>query len=138
MSVLWKLRIGGIGGQIIFHPNWEQIQSFLIAMDGSSFDEFELTLTGQGTLEVGGGDKQRYIVVYFPEDHPDHSSLTLTDPSLPGPDVELTVQQRAMYPAKYAVQMPLVMKVVEHFFRTGRVPRDVRWELDNTGIEAEL
>lgn len=138
MNMQWVLEIGDIEGETIPNPSWKRIHSKVLEMDGSSFDELAITLVGKGTLEIAGGDERRYLVVYFPENHPDTPSLTLTDLSLTGPAVELVVQQQAKYPAKYAVQMPLALKVAEYFFHTGELPKDVRWELDNTGIEAEL
>lgn len=131
-----ELRIGGTSAAYIPDPDWRQIQHVLLKLDGVTLDTVSLELMGKGSLVIGGGDEGRYMVVYFPENHPDLPSMTLTDPSLTGPDVELTIQTPARFAAKYAVMFPLVLQVVEHFFHTGEVPGDVRWELDTTKEEA--
>jgi hypothetical protein len=74
--------------------------------------------------------------VSFPVNHPDEPSLTLTDLTLGDSLVQLTIQTSVEYEAKYAVEFPLMLKVVQHFFQTGEVLQSVRWELDNTGKEA--
>jgi hypothetical protein len=132
----WKL-VTGYGKQIL-NPDWSQIQQAILEMNGTRITEVILQLTEQGSLFVEGGDEGRYLVVYFPEDHPDTPSLTLSDLSLSGPDVRLTVQTPTEYAAKYAIKLPLVLHVLEQFFHTGKVPKDVRWEIDNTEKEADL
>jgi len=74
-------------------------------------------------------------VVYFPADHPDSPSFTLVDSTLIGPPVRLTIQTTDEHEAKYSVELPLVIQVFEHFFHTGEIPRNVHWEIDNTGKE---
>lgn len=121
----------------LIDPDWNQVYHALLMLNGGqSHDQVELELVDVGTLVAGGGDDGRYIVIYFPVNHPDVPSLTLTDLSLEGPDVTLTVVSPATYRAKYGVKFPLVEKVFKHFFLTMTVPRDVRWETDNTGEEA--
>jgi hypothetical protein len=136
MDVQWKLETGR--GEHILHLDWRAIQNALVEMNGATINEVVLELVGKGSLFVEGGDEGRYLVVYFPASHPDTPSLTLADLSLTGPDVKLTVQTQSEYAARHAVKLPLVLKVVEHFFQTGEVPKDVRWELDSSGIEAKL
>lgn len=136
MNVQWRLETGR--GKCILNPDWQDIQSALLEMNGTAINEVSLELVGKGSLFVEGGDEGQYLVVYFPVNHPDVPSLTLTDLSLRGPDVKLTVQTPTEYAAKYAVKLPLVLRVVEHFFRTGEVPKEVRWELDSSGVEAKL
>jgi hypothetical protein len=132
----WKL-VTGYGKQIL-NPDWPQIQQAILEMNGTRINEVILQLIGQGSLFVEGGDEGRYLVVYFPEDHPDTPSLTLSDLSLSGPDVRLTVQTPSEYAAKHAVHLKLVLHVLEQFFHTGKIPKDVRWEIDNTEKEADL
>ena len=134
MGVRWRLS----AEEEIRDPDWPQIREALHHMDEDTLSEVSLDLAGVGRLVVGGGDGGRYLVVFFPVDHPDAPSLTLTDISLTGPNVELTVQTPADYPARMCVQLPLVLSVVEHFFHTGQLLRSVRWELDNTGMEAPV
>ena len=134
MNMQWNLETGR--GEHVPNPDWQRIQNALLEMNGHTINEVSLELVGKGSIFVEGGDEGRYLVVYFPVNHPDESSLSLTDLSLTGPDVKLTVQTPAEYPAKYAVQLPLVLKVVEHFFHAGELPKDVRWEIDNTGVVA--
>ena len=45
-----------------------------------------------------------------------------------GSDVTLTVQTPAEYRARMAVQLPLVLQVVEQFYHTGKLSEDVSWE----------
>ncbi len=80
-----------IGGTHIVDPDWQQIQEMIFQMKGGTSDPIKLIIPGRGSLVVGGGDKQRYMVVFFPELHPDLPSLTLIDPSLSGSDVRLHI-----------------------------------------------
>jgi len=107
-------------------------------MDGDRLNEMALDFPEKGVIMVGGGNNGRYVVIYFPSDKSRKPSLTLSDLSLTGPDVELTVQIPGGYPARICVKLPLVLKVLEHFFHTGEIPTDVRWEIDNTGVEVSL
>jgi hypothetical protein len=66
----------------------------------------------------------------------DGNHLALTDLTLGDALVQVTIQTPVEYEAKYAVEFPLMLKVVQHFFQTGEVLQSVRWELDNTGKEA--
>jgi len=125
--------LGFLYGVVIQPPDWEQISYALSLMDGVYFNELSLNLTGDGSLMAGGGNNGRYIVVYFPPDVPDKSSLTLTDQSLTGPDMEITIQVPSSYPAKWCVKLPLVLKVFEYFFRYERLPVDAQWESDDAG-----
>lgn len=136
MDLHWMLETGH--GEQILNPDWQQIQHALLEMNGTTVSEVVLKLAGKGSIFVEGGNEGRYLVVYFPANHPDTPSLTLSDLSLTGPDVKLTVQTPSEYAPKHAVKLPLVFKVIEHFFHIGEVPKDVRWELDNTEIEADL
>ena len=150
MNRQWELKLGStLGstygvpseGESIVDPNWQQIEHELLLLNGGETnDNVMLTsLVGKGTLGIGGGDHGRYIVTYLPpEDRPDMAPLTLTDLSLTGPDVPLTIQTTGEFPARYAVKLPLVLKVVEHFFRMGELLKSVRWEISTTGKEANL
>jgi hypothetical protein len=120
------------------NPSWNQVQQALQHMDGETIHEVSLEISGKGSLLVGGGNNGRYLVVNFAENPVDEASFTLSDLGLTGPDVTLTVQTFSEYPARLAVKLPLVLKVFEHFYYTGQVPKDVRWEIDSTGEEAKL
>ena len=119
-------------------PTWDQVHQALLAMDGDLVDQVDLSIEGIGGLLAGGGNEGRYIVIYFPEPEDEDYSLTLTDLSETGPDVWLKTQTFAWQPAKVCVRLPLVLKVFEHFFHTGELLKDVRWEFDSSGIEADL
>jgi len=134
MDEHWELETGK--GKQISNPTWQQIEHALQEMDGPTINEVILKLLDKGSMFIEGGDGGRYLVVYFPANHPDTPSLTLSDLSLAGPAVTLTVQTPSEYAAKHAVKLPLVLKVVSYFFQTSEVPKDVRWELDNTENEA--
>lgn len=135
MEQRWKLLTadGAISG-----PQWQNIQEAVSQMDGEQRSEVILELHGKGSLFVEGGNDGRYLVVYFPDNHSHTPSLTLTDISQTGSDILLTVQTPTEYAAKHAVKQPLVLHVIEHCFQTGEVPKDVRWELDNTEVVADL
>jgi hypothetical protein len=136
-KMAWKLEIGSTTPMELLDPNWQQILGVLHSLDGGkSFDLVSLTLSGKGTLTAGGGDNGRYLVVYFPVDHPDTPSLTLTDSHLAGPPVYLTIQTPDEHEARHAIMFPLVVQVFEDFFQTRHIPKDVHWEIDNTGEEA--
>jgi hypothetical protein len=110
-------------------PTWPQIQDALLELDGDHLNEVTVTLEDMGSLIIGGGNGQRYIVVYIPEDDLEEAySVTVVDESLTGPDVTLTVQTAAEYPARMAVSLPLVLQAVEQFYRTSRLPENVYWE----------
>ena len=129
-----KLYKGNLEG--IPDPTWDQVHQALLEMDGDLVDQVDLSIEGIGGLSAGGGNEGRYIVIYFPED--EDYSLTLTDLSETGPDVWLKTQTFEWQPAKVCVRLPLVLKVFEHFFHTGELPKDVRWEFDSSGVEADL
>ncbi len=122
----WKLETGR--GEKISNPNWQQIYDALLEMDGTHSNEVELELENVGSMVIDGGDQGHYLVVYFPAEDPDTLSVTLTDLTLTGPDVPLTVQTPAKYPARVAVRLPLVLQAVEQFYRSGELPTDVYWE----------
>lgn len=123
----WVLQIGQDGE--IRHPTWPRIQDAIRELDGNHLQELNVKLEDVGSLIVGGGNGERYIVVYIPEDDSgEEYSTTLVDEALIGPDVTLTVQTPAEYPARMAVQLPLVLRVVEQFYRTEKLPENVSWE----------
>ena len=138
MDKIWALALGSETSAEIPHPSWQQILEALHLLDGGvSLDLVSLTEVGIGTLTAGGGDNRRYLVVYFPANHPDSPSFTLADPTLIGPPVNLTIQTTDEHEAKYAVGLSLVIQVFEYFFHTGEVSKNVHWEIDNTGKEVK-
>ena len=104
MERSWKLKLGSTLPEEIPSPSWPQILEALHLLDGGvSLDFVSLTLADGGTLTAGGGNEKRYLVVYFPDDHPDSPSLSLADPALIGPPVNLTIQTADEHEAKFAV-----------------------------------
>ena len=135
--MVWKLGVGSTTPTEISDPNWRQILDALHLLDGGkSLDLLSLILSGKGTLIAGGGDNGRYMVIYFPVDHPDTPSLTMTDARLAVSPVYLTIQTFDEHEARHAVMLSLVVQVFEDFFQTGNIPKDVHWEIDDTGEEA--
>ena len=122
----WRLQTGR--GKKLSNPTWQQIYDALLEMDGTQSNEVGLELEDVGSMLIDGGDQGRYLVVYFPAEDPDTLSVTLTDLALTGPDVQVTVQTPADYPARVAVRLPLVLQAVEQFYRSGELPKDVYWE----------
>lgn len=129
MAMEWKLETDH--GVTVLCPDWSQIYKVLAQMDGNTLSMVSLDLAGKGCLLAGGGDKGRYIVVYFPENN-DSDSLTLADLSLVGPAMELTVEgiTSGPFPAKLCVKQPLMVKAFKHFFDTGDLASDLTWESD--------
>jgi hypothetical protein len=136
MDTEWLLSLGE--GEEISHLDWRYIQEALHRMDGATLNMISLRRTGQkDSLMAGGGNTGRYIVAYFPDDN-GAVSYILTDISLAGPDITLIVQTPAQYPARWCIELPLVLKAFENFFRTGEVPKEMRWELDDySGVEVK-
>jgi hypothetical protein len=122
----WKLETGR--GEKILNPTWQQIYDALLEMDGTHRNEVELELENVASMIIGGGNQGHYLVVYFPAEDPDTLSVTLTDLTQTGPDIQLTVQTPAKYPARVAVRLPLVLQAVEQFYLSGKLPQDVYWE----------
>ncbi len=122
----WRLETGR--GEKVSNPTLQQINDALLEMDGTKSNEVELELENVGSMLIHGGDQGRYLVMYFPAEDPDTMSVTLTDLTLTGPDVQLTVQTPAKYPARVAVRLPLVLQAVEQFYLSGELPKDVYWE----------
>ena len=124
--------------ETIGYPSWNQVSSALHRLDGYRFNQFDLHLPSLDDspgkmLFVGGGDGGRYIVTYLPE--PDdckgaYTTYTLTDHTLNGPDVQLTVQTPSWYPSKFCVRLPLVLNAFEHFYTHGAVPSYLHWTRD--------
>ena len=106
----WKLDLDNPDQTTIMDPSWDQIEQALDRLDGENLDNLSLTRIGKGSLICGGGNfvdgKRRYIVTYQPEN--DDDSVTLVDPSLSGPDIELTVQSTVKLPAEFCVKKPLM------------------------------
>ena len=126
----------GYGYGLLFSkPKWRLIQDSIAYMTGDDLHEIELAIVGRGSLVIVGGDHERYGVSFlFPEMSEHLDSLTLADPDLVGPDVEITVQKYVTtVPARYAVRQPLLLATLEYFYRTGELLRSARWEIGNTG-----
>lgn len=122
----WRLETGH--GKKLSNPTWQQIYDALLEMDGTHSNEVGLELENVGSMLIDGGDQGRYLVVYFPAEDSHTLAVTLTDLTLTGPDVQLTVQTPAEYPARVAVRLPLVLQAVEQFYRSGELPKEVYWE----------
>ncbi len=125
----WKLELEH--GVVVPDPNWDQIHKALVEMDGNALSMVSLELADKGCLLAGGGDEERFIVVYFPKND-DRNSLTLADLSSTGSAMELTVEGVASgpFPAKWCVARPLIVWAFEQFFRTGELASELIWESD--------
>lgn len=128
--------LGYLYGSVLIDPRWEQVYDALVKMNGDDLNEIVLYQPEKGSILVGGGNLERFIVIYFPAESSHKPTLTLSDSTQKGPDMELTVQTPGEYPAKYCVKLPLVVKVLKFFFDSGNIPTDVRWEIENSDREA--
>ena len=50
------------------HPTWTQLRDAILRMDGRHSNEVEVGKEHVGSLIIGGGDEERYIVTFTPED----------------------------------------------------------------------
>ncbi|WP_069802101.1 hypothetical protein [Thermogemmatispora onikobensis] len=112
-------------------PNWSDLETALFCLDGHSLTHAFFSHPDRGTLAVLGGLQQRYVVFLFPHDqHFPVVSLQAIDPSLTGPEVELCIQTPAEFPSRLAVRQPLAWHILQHFYHTLTIPRDVHWLLE--------
>nr|BBH93336.1 hypothetical protein KTA_15350 [Thermogemmatispora argillosa] len=111
-------------------PNWSDLETALFCLDGHSLTHAFFSRPDRGTLAVLGGLQQRYAVFFFPQGQPlPVLSLQAMDPSLAGPDVELRIQVYVEFPSRTAVRRPLAWRILQHFYQTLTIPRDVHWLL---------
>src|SRR6266545_1706691 len=117
----WELSIWP--AQYFGNPTWTQIEDILTGMPISPDEVREVSLNAPDRkgLIVYGGDNSRYLVLYFPDDS-GTTSFVLTDPTLTGPRVKLSMSHPNDWPSKWCVHLPLVLKVFKHFYKTGQVP----------------
>lgn len=110
-------------------PTWTQIHDALLRLDGEQCSEVVVRREGTGSLVIGGGNTQRYIVVFLPEATSEGAAaVTLVDETPTGPEVTLKVQTPSAFPARMAVPLPLVLQVVEHYYHSGELLTSVEWE----------
>lgn len=115
----------------ISDPTWEQVLRVLRDLDGATLTQVSLEWVGKAALLAGGGNGGRYIVTYLPTAAPDTPSYTLSDPSLSGPDVELTAQVTAEYPARQSVYLERVISAFEYFCdHAGQRDPTLTWDRD--------
>ncbi|WP_376793730.1 hypothetical protein [Thermogemmatispora sp.] len=124
------LVLGSASSQSFPLPDWSDLETALFCLDGHSLTHAFFSRPDRGTLAVLGGLEQRYAVFFFPHDQRfPVLSLQAIDPSLAGPDVELCIQTIAKYPARTAIRQPLAWHILQHFYQTLSIPRDVHWLL---------
>ncbi|WP_156025498.1 hypothetical protein [Thermogemmatispora carboxidivorans] len=112
-------------------PNWHTLITTLAFLDGQIVTHVFLTLPDHGTLAIVGGLQQRYAVFFFPHNQRfPVETLLAFDPSLAGPAVSVCTQPPTSSPARTALQQPLAWRILQHFYHTQTIPRDVHWLLD--------
>ncbi|WP_052890514.1 hypothetical protein [Thermogemmatispora carboxidivorans] len=125
------LVLGPSSSQSFPSPDWSDLETALFCLDGHSLTHVLLTHPDRGTLAVLGGLQQRYAVFLFPPNQRfPVVSLQVMDPSLAGPEVELCIQTPAQFPSRIAIGQRLAWKILQQFYRTQTIPRDVHWLLE--------
>lgn len=116
--------------------SWPKIENALMQMDGHTHTLVTLEMPNIGSLMAGGGNGRLYAVVFFPEEE---VSLTLTEPTAPGPNVQLTVGgQPGDYEPKHVISQAILIKVFQYYWKHARLPGDTLWEIANTGLSADI
>ncbi|WP_141727612.1 hypothetical protein [Thermogemmatispora onikobensis] len=123
--------LGPSVSQPFLEPDWFELSTALCHLDGQTLTHAFFSRANRGTLAVLGGFQQRYAVFFFPHNqHFPVETLLAFDPSLAGPDIEVCSQPPTSSPARTAVQQPLAWRILQHFYHTQTIPRDVHWLLD--------
>jgi hypothetical protein len=129
----WTLHVEG-KSRTIDDPSWEQIYQVLTRIDGDTFTQADLRLTGTGFLMICGGNleqgKRIYAVEYYPEDDQLGTSQLVNPHVIPNDEyLYLTVQQVGIdFPAEYCVVFSDVVAAFQHFFETGELSQDLTWD----------
>ncbi|WP_069802110.1 hypothetical protein [Thermogemmatispora onikobensis] len=127
------LVLGPSSSQSFPSPDWSDLETALFCLDGHSLTHAFFSRPSRGTLAIVGGLQQRYALFFFPHDQRfPVLSLQAMDPSLTGPEVELCIQTPAAFPSRLAIRQPLAWHILQHFYHTLTIPRDVHWLLGVT------
>ncbi|WP_069802102.1 hypothetical protein [Thermogemmatispora onikobensis] len=122
------LVLGPSSSQSFPSPDWSDLETALFCLDGHSLTHAFFSHPDRGTLAVLGGLQQHYALFFFPHGQPGPGLLLQAmDPSLAGPDVELCIQVYVEFPSRIAVRRPLAWHILQHFYQTLTIPRDVHW-----------
>ncbi|WP_156877503.1 hypothetical protein [Shimazuella kribbensis] len=129
----WILNIEG-KSQTIDNPSWERIYQVLSCIDGETFTQADLRLTGTGSLMVCGGDLEEDTRIYAVEFYPEDGQLgtsQLVNPHVTPNDEYLYITSEQIgidFPAEYCVEFSDVVAAFKHFFETRKLNRDLIWE----------
>ena len=131
MDAKWLLQ--NYGFPDLLDPSWNQLREVLSRLDGETYEIVMLTkIDSQQTLSAGGGNNGRYLVSYASPITFPHSYVA-TDLSLDGADdVELTIQEPDKFPSRWCIRLPLVLRIFEYFFYNSDIPKDIRWEIEDS------
>lgn len=124
----WTLRLEEPNQQYK-NPSWQEVRRALRQLDGDALTLVELEAVGKASLLIGGGNGKRYVVSWFALPDPNAEFYTLVDPSLSGPDVELTVQVTAEFSARMAAHFERMEQAVRYFYEhVGQRDPGLTWE----------
>ncbi|SFJ16163.1 Imm1 family immunity protein [Thermoflavimicrobium dichotomicum] len=130
----WKLHIlKPRKKEVISNPSWDQIKSVLDQVDGyDHLDNVFLECEEAGDLLVAGGNEENGIRLYHVSYFYDGSLVNLVNPSVPRENEEyitITVERVGTdIPKQYLVEYSDMIKAFKHFFETGELTEDQKWE----------
>ncbi|WP_376793731.1 hypothetical protein [Thermogemmatispora sp.] len=103
----------------------------LCYLNGQTLTHAFFSRSNHGTLAVLGGLEQRYAVFFFPHDQRFLvDTLLAMDPALAGPEIEVCTQPHIRSSARTALQQPLAWHILQHFYQTQTIPRNLHWLLN--------
>jgi hypothetical protein len=107
--------------------NWNEIEIAIKELDGHHKTLVTLEADGETHMAVGGG-ADRYVVYLTLDNETFHY---LVDRSKPDSDERLVVGgQEGMYPAKWCVDIDVVLKAAKTFSELGIMEKSLAWERD--------
>jgi hypothetical protein len=129
----WKFCILKPGvKEVITNPSWDQIHSILDQLDGYNLDHVSLLCDQVGDLMVAGGDEYNGGRLYYVSYYNDGYSEELVNSSVSEMKEEyinITVQKVGTDILKrYLAEYKDMIKAVKHFFETGELTEDQKWE----------
>lgn len=111
-------------------PMLSDIHDSLSNLNGSECTLLELTYVEKGTLMAIGGNDERVMVTFIP-DNPEDDSPSVYDESLPLMDeIMLTFEgEETTYPASFAISKKLALNAFEHFLDKGELSPKLTWKI---------
>ncbi|MEI7604302.1 MAG: Imm1 family immunity protein [bacterium] len=114
----------------INNPNIENIKLALDMINGSEYTMIELTCVNKGTLMVVGGNNNKVMVTFIPEDV-EKDSPSLADKTQDDfEEWELTFEgETVTYPARFCISKEMALIALDRFLMSGKIDNDLDWEV---------